>query len=95
MAMNFGCRLMTADEVLDWCLEQEERFEFVNGQPRAMTRATQVNDEIVVNVLSTLKQKLKGKPCRPQTANVATRIPAGAVRRPDITVDCGPKQRTS
>ena len=87
--MNIGRRLMTPDEFLDWCQEQEERFELVNGQPRMMTGATRRHDRLVVNIIAHLHQALRGKPCQPNTADIATRIPAGNVRRPDVTVDCG------
>ena len=34
-----------------------------------------------------------GGPCRPTTDDLAVRIPAGNVRRPDVTVECGQADR--
>jgi len=94
--MNAALKLMTPDAFLEWCLAQEDRWELVNGMPvRMMTGATQRHDMVVVNVIADLKQHLRGKPCRPSTADVAALIPNGNVRRPDATVDCGPVEAMS
>jgi Uma2 family endonuclease len=86
---------MTADQFLQWCLapEQDEaRWEFVDGVPvRMMTGATRRHDQIVVNLISELRSRLRGGPCMPSTADQAVKTNAGRrVRRPDVSVDCGP-----
>lgn len=86
--MNVALKLMTADEFLDWCQYQEDRWELVDGMPRMMTGATRRHDLIVVNLIADLHAKLRGKPCQPNTADVAARMLHGNVRRPDVTVDC-------
>lgn len=94
--MNVALKLMTADEFLVWCLDQEDRWELVNGMPiRMMTGATHAYDDVVVNLIAELHGQLKGKRCRPKTAHIAARMPEGNVRRPDVTVDCGPADRTA
>ena len=94
--MNAALRHMTADEFLVWCLDQPDRWELVHGVPiRMMTGATQRHDMVVVNVLVELGNRLRGKPCRPSTADIAARMPQGNVRRPDATVDCGSLVPTS
>jgi len=84
---------MTVEQFLDWQLRQERLHELVDGAPvlplKMMTGATQRHDRVVVNTLLSLGNQLRGKPCRPMTDDVAVRIPAGNIRRPDITVDCG------
>lgn len=86
--MNAALKLMTPDDFLAWCLDQEDRWELVDGMPRMMTGATRIHDRVVVNVIVELGSQLKGKPCQPNTADVAARTPRGNVRRPDVTVDC-------
>ncbi len=87
--MNAALKLMTPDVFLEWCLDQEDRWELVDGMPRMMTGATRIHDRVVVNVIADLGFRLRGKPCQPNTADVAARTPRGNVRRPDVTVDCG------
>lgn len=86
--MNAALKLMTPDAFLDWCQYQEDRWELVDGMPRMMTGATRRHDRIVVNLIADLHAKLRGKPCQPNTADVAARMQHGNVRRPDVTVDC-------
>lgn len=93
--MDAALKHMTPDEFLVWSLDQPDKWELVDGVPRMMTGATRLHDAIVVNVISELKLRLRGKPCRPNTADVATRVPNGSVRRPDVTVDCGGDPDTS
>ena len=84
-------KLMKAAEFLDWCLDQEGRWELVRGMPtRAMTGATRRHDAIVVRLLAGLHVRLKGGPCSPHTADQALRIDEDTIRRPDVAVDCGP-----
>ena len=80
---------MSAEAFLEWGLHQELRHELVDGVPVAMARAKQVHDLIVTNVHAMLHPLLRGRECRNFTADIAVRIPAGNIRRPDAGVDCG------
>ncbi|WP_077356471.1 Uma2 family endonuclease [Brevundimonas sp. LM2] len=91
--MNAALKLMTPDAFLDWCQSQEDRWELVDGMPRMMTGATRRHDRIVVNLIADLHSKLRGKPCQPNTADVAALMLHGNVRRPDVTVDCASAPR--
>ena len=82
-------RRMSVDEFLDWCLYQDERYELVDGIPRAMTGAKRVHDQILMNVHGMLYNRLRGQRCRAFSPDTAVRIPAGGVRRPDAGIDCG------
>lgn len=69
-----------------------ERYELVNGLPaRMMTGARNVHDDIVVKVLAELRTQLRGTGCRPFTADGSVETRPGQIRRPDIGVDCGPR----
>lgn len=84
--------LMSVEEFFAWQERQDELYELVDGRPvpRAMTGATQRHDRVVVNAIAAFHAKLRGGPCRPMTADVATRTRDWRVRRPDMTVDCDP-----
>jgi Uma2 family endonuclease len=84
---------MTIAEFLRWHDLQDERYELVDGEPvrhRLMTGASQRHDRITLNALVLLGNQLRGRTCRPTTADVAVELPDGSLRRPDAAVDCGP-----
>lgn len=95
-------RRMTPEAFLEWSLHQSERYELVDGEPSPMGEWTDVegrpqlmagarrrHDKIVANLIRRLAEQLEGGPCRPYTADTATRTLYGDLRRPDVTVDCG------
>ena len=57
--------------------------------PKMMTGASQAHDRAAVNIIAALHRQLRGGPCRPTTDDLAVRIPAGNIRRPDVTIECG------
>src|SRR5215210_1855495 len=84
---------MAPEEFLAWQERQDRLYELVDGvpvlPPKMMTGASQAHDRIVVNIIATFHGQLRGKPCRPTTDDLAVRIPAGNIRRPDATIECG------
>jgi Uma2 family endonuclease len=84
---------MTQEEFFAWQERQDKLYELVDGlpvlPPKMMTGASQRHDRIVVNIIASLHRQLRDTPCRPTTDDLAVRIPAGNVRRPDVTVECG------
>lgn len=94
--MSAALKRMTADEFLVWCLDQEGKWELVNGEPvLMMADATQAHDQVVTNLIIALGTRLRGGACRPTTDDVAARMTQGNIRRPDVTVDCGPRDPKS
>ncbi len=80
---------MTVEEFLDWEERQELRYEFDGVRPHAMTGGTFAHDAIQINLVSALKQRLTGKPCRVHGSNLKINV-MGSVRYPDAYVTCGP-----
>jgi Uma2 family endonuclease len=84
---------MSQDEFFAWQEKQDRLYELVDGIPvlplKMMTGASQAHDRAAVNIIAALHGQLRGGPCRPTTDDLAVRIPAGNVRRPDVTVECG------
>jgi Putative restriction endonuclease len=90
-------RRMRQDEFLAWQEHQDRLYELVDGIPvlplKMMTGASQAHDRVVVNIIAALHRQLRGTPCRPTTDDLAVRVPAGNVRRPDVAVECGQAER--
>ncbi|MBO0904162.1 Uma2 family endonuclease [Jiella sonneratiae] len=85
----------TVEEFLVWQEGRPGRYEFVGGEPvKMMTGATARHDEIVLNVLAELRQRLRGNPCRPFTADLCVKTIDDRIRRPDAGVDCGHRAPT-
>lgn len=83
-------REMSPEEFLLWCLDQEDRYELVDGFPvKMMAGASNYHDVIVVNVLISLGTQLRGSGCRAATPDTAVRTRIKGMRRPDVTVTCG------
>jgi Uma2 family endonuclease len=83
-------RQWTVEEFLAWQKDQPVRYEFVGGFPvRLMAGATNVHDDIVVNLIAELRKQLRGGGGRPFTGDGGIETLAGKIRRPDAGVDCG------
>ncbi len=83
--------LMNSDEFLIWCLDQEDRYELVEGVPfKMMTGDSTRHDRIIVNLIMELGQQLRGTKCHPTTADIAVKTRIRSIRRPDVTVTCDP-----
>lgn len=80
----------TLEEFFAWQAGQDERYELVGGFPaRMMTGASNRHDVITSNIQGELRNRLKGKPCRPFTGDGAVETFPGQIRRPDAGIDCG------
>jgi Uma2 family endonuclease len=90
-------RRMAPEEFLAWQAKQDKLYELVDGLPvlpiKMMTGASRAHDRVVVNIIGELRNQLRGGPCRPTTDDMALRIPAGNIRRPDVMVECGKGER--
>lgn len=84
---------MTPEDFLIWSQGQADRYELVEGVPtKMMSGASNFHDAIVINIIRELSVQLRGKPCRPMTADTALKTRIRSLRRPDVTVMCGPLQ---
>ncbi len=89
-AARLPTRPRTVAEFLSWEPAQTDKHEFRNGQIRMMTGATKRHNQVSVNILSTLKEKLRGSPCRPFANDLLVETEVEATYYPDVIVDCGP-----
>lgn len=84
----------TFDDYLEWENRQPLRHEFVRGKVFAMTGATDLHNEICLNLGAMLRQHLRGTPCRVYVADVKVRIEtADCGFYPDIQVTCAESDR--
>jgi Uma2 family endonuclease len=90
--------LTTVDEYLASERQAIERHEFLDGQVHAMAGESGAHADISANVVGSLVNQLKGKPCRARTKDTKVRSgPAmmaghgtsGLFSYPDIVVVCG------
>jgi Uma2 family endonuclease len=85
---------MTLEEFLQWEERQPERHEFSDGQIVMMAGASEAHDTIRVEIVSSLRRQLAGKPCRPHL-DLILLCPSGRARYPDVAVVCGPRDPKS
>jgi Uma2 family endonuclease len=81
---------LTPAEYLAFERQSEERHEYHGGELRLMAGASRKHNIISLNIASLLREKLRGKPCRPFMSDMRIWI-ASAQRYfyPDIAVICG------
>ena len=83
---------MSAQEFFAWQEKQERLYELVDGLPvlplKMMTGASQAHDRAVVNIIAHSATSSAGA-VPADNQRLAVRIPAGNIRRPDVTIECG------
>jgi Uma2 family endonuclease len=78
----------TQEEFFSWAERQETRYEFDGFEPVAMTGGTNVHSEIGVNLLSSLKSRLKDGRCKPLGSDAGVATVGTTIRYPDALVTC-------
>lgn len=83
---------MSLGDFFSWQEKQDVRYELVGGVPsRMMVGVTNQHDRIVVNLIVALSTRFRGTGCVPFTGESAMETYPGQIRRPDVGVDCGPR----
>ena len=82
---------VTAEEFLGWVLDQDGRFELVDGSVvELMAGAKQGHNVAVSNIVMSLGPQAKAGGCRTTASDTAVQTGADGIRFPDVVVDCGP-----
>lgn len=85
----FAAPLYTVQDYLAW--DDESRWELIEGVAYNMSPAPSVkHHDLSVNLYSFLRDKLKGKPCKPFIAPVDVILSERDVVQPDVFVVCDP-----
>jgi Uma2 family endonuclease len=83
---------MTAAEYLDWEPQQEQRYEYINGEIVAMTVGTVLHNDIAINLLTALLPQVRASGCRINMADVKLCVnETGLYYYPDVMVSCHPQ----
>jgi len=84
---------LTAEEYLAIERKAERKSEFYDGEMFLMSGATREHNLIVTNIVSELRNQLKGKPCETYPSDMRVRVPATETYTyPDVVVVCGEPQ---
>jgi Uma2 family endonuclease len=85
--------LADVDDFLAWIQGQRDRYEFVGGRLVMMAGGSEDHNDIQVNLLSSLKHRLRGGPCKPNGSDLLVRIDDRTGWFPDASVTCGREGR--
>ncbi|HRH60735.1 MAG TPA: Uma2 family endonuclease, partial [Chitinophagaceae bacterium] len=89
-AIAYNKKYITPEEYLEIENAAAEKSEYYKGEIFAMSGATIPHNIISVNIITQLKQHLKGKSCRPFSSDQRIYIEKnGLFTYPDISVICG------
>lgn len=89
-AVAYGKSKFTIEEYLGFEKTSEEKHEYYQGEIFAMSGPKVAHNIIAGNIYGELKQRLKGKPCRPFNSDQRIYIPQNSLfTYPDISIICG------
>jgi Uma2 family endonuclease len=89
-ALAYKGRKFSIEEYLELEEAATEKHEYYQGEIFAMSGAKLNHNRVASNVLISLGQKLKGKPCQPFGSDLRIHIPGNTLfTYPDISVFCG------
>ncbi|AFY44667.1 Uma2 family endonuclease [Nostoc sp. PCC 7107] len=87
---------MTIEEYLVWELQQELRYEYVNGEVFAMTGGTIPHNDIALNFYTALRPHLRARGCRVNVSDVKVQFDAKSIYYyPDVIVSCDSQDRNA
>ena len=78
----------TRTEYLEFDASSSQKHQFFDGQIFAMAGGTFNHSAIGLNVATTLRNLLRGKPCQPMNSDMRIHTPSGLDTYPDISVFC-------
>ncbi|MEA5620124.1 Uma2 family endonuclease [Cronbergia sp. UHCC 0137] len=82
---------MTVEEYLAWELNQDIRYEYINGEVFAMTDGTIPHNDIALNLYRPLYSHVHPQGCRVNVSDVKVQVsPQSPYFYPDLIVSCHP-----
>jgi Uma2 family endonuclease len=83
---------MTIEEYLSWELDQDIRYEYIDGEVFAMTGSTIPHNDIALNLYASLRPYLHNQGCRVNVSDVKVQVsPKSPYFYPDLIVSCDPQ----
>lgn len=87
---------MTVEEYFQWEAQQDQRYEYVNGEVLAMTRGTIPHNDIALNLYRALYPHLRSRGCRANVSDVKVQVSVqGCYYYPDVVVSCAPQDQNA
>ena len=82
-------RRYTLEEYFALELRSDEKYEYFDGEVFSMSGASLAHEQIVANIIVSLRNSLRGRPCRVLPSNARVKVPSlPPYRYPDITALC-------
>jgi Uma2 family endonuclease len=82
---------MTIEEYFAWELNQDIRYEYINGEVFAMTGGTIPHNDLALNLYTALRPHLRSRGCRVKVSDVKVQVSPNSVYfYPDLIVSCHP-----
>ena len=88
--MGHAQPIFSLDDFLAWEQTQTERHEFVCGEVFSMVGARRIHGLVSGNIFATLRQQLRGSPCRAFTESMKLKAAPNVLFYPDVFVTCDP-----
>ncbi len=89
-AVSYGNKGYSVEEYLEMENAATEKHEYYRGEIFAMSGAKLQHNIVSANILATLHQKLRGKPCKPFNSEMRIHIEKNTLfTYPDVSVICG------
>ncbi len=85
--------VMSPEEYLDWEAQQDGKYEDEHGKIIAMTGGTLNHNEITINLLTLIKNHLRGRSYRILGSDAKLMTKTGAYYYPDVVVSCEERDR--
>ena len=82
-------RLLRADEFLEIDFGPKLKAELDNGVIHMMAGASARHDQIQINLIAALRDRLRGSGCRPSGSDLRINTHGFSVRYPDVSIYCG------
>ncbi|MDQ3088568.1 MAG: Uma2 family endonuclease [Acidobacteriota bacterium] len=80
----------TLEEYAELEMASEERLEYFEGNVWSMAGASDTHEDIVSNIITELKTRLRGRGCKVYSSNLRVKVPIyPPYRYPDVTAVCG------
>jgi Uma2 family endonuclease len=96
MALPHDSMAMTEAEYLAFERSSEFKHEYIDGEAFAMTGASRAHNLISVNLITSIRTQLRGKPCQVYPGDMRVKIETlQQYTYPDLSVACGTAQFTS
>jgi len=89
-AVAYSKQKISIEEYLKLEETSIEKHEYYRGEIFAMAGAKVPHNEICVNLIAVLRNKLRGKSCRPYNGDQSIHVPSNTLfTYPDISIICG------